>query len=101
MGADPVKSSVQEGMLGLKNLLDETEYVVLTEYEFRWALYPKLQKYFPEHRKILDEIFYSGKFIKLAEFNKEAKFLVFKFKKNYPSGDWLIPNPRIIIFKKI
>jgi glycosyltransferase involved in cell wall biosynthesis len=100
MGADPVKSSVQEGVLGLKNLLDETEYVVLTEYEFRWALHPKLQKYFPEHKKILDEIFYSGKFIKLAEFDKEAKFLVFKFKKNYPPIDWLIPNPRIIIFKK-
>jgi len=101
MGADSVKSSVQEGVLGLKNLLDETEYVVLTEYEFRWALHPKLQKYFSKHKKILDEIFYSGKFIKLAEFDKEAKFLVFKFKKNYPPGDWLIPNPRIIIFKKV
>ncbi len=101
MGADPVKSSVQEGVLGLKNLLDETEYVVLTEYEFRWALHPKLQKYFPEHKKILDEIFYLGKFIKLAEFDKEAKFLFLKFKKNYPPGDWLIPNPKIIIFKKV
>ena len=101
MGGDPIKSSVQEGVLGLKNLLDETEYIVLTEYEFRWAMHPKLQKYFPEHKKILDEIFYSGKFVKLAEFDKEAKFLFLKFKKNYPPGDWLIPNPKIIIFKKV
>ncbi len=100
MGSDPVKSSVQEGVLGLKNLLGETEYIVLTEYEYRWAMYPKLEKYFPEHKKILDEIFYSGKFVKLAEFEKEAKFLFFKF-KNYPPGDWLIPNPKIVIFKKL
>lgn len=101
MGVDPIKSSVQEGVLGLKNLLDKTEYVVLTEYEFRWALHPKLQRYFPEHKKILDEIFNSRKFTKIAEFDKQAQFLFFKFKKNYPPGDWLIPNPKILVFKKL
>ncbi len=100
MGADPVKSSVQDGVLGLKNLLDKTEYVVLTEYEFRWALHPKLQKYFPEHKKVLDEVFSSSKFVKVAEFDKEAQFLFFKFIKNYPPGDWLIPNPKIVVFRK-
>ncbi len=100
MGSDPVHSSVQDGVLGLKNYLDETEYIVLTEYEFRWGLHPKLKKYYPEHAKILEEIFYSGKFQKLSEFDKQAQFLWFKFNKNYPPGDWLIPNPKIVVFRK-
>ncbi len=101
MGSEPVHSSVQDGVLGLKNLLKETEYVVLTEYEYRWALHPKLQKFFPEHKKVLDEIFFSGKFKKLAEFDKQAKFLWFRFDKNYPPGDWLIPNPKIVVYQKV
>ncbi|MFN3551298.1 MAG: ArnT family glycosyltransferase [Endomicrobiia bacterium] len=100
MGADPVKSSVQDGVLGLEKLLDETEYVVLTEYEYRWAIHPKLKKYFSQHREIVKKIFNSGEFVKLAEFDREAKFLWFKFNKNYPPGDWLIPNPKIVVFKK-
>ncbi|MCX7957312.1 MAG: glycosyltransferase family 39 protein, partial [Endomicrobia bacterium] len=45
MGGDPVSSSVQEGVLGLEKLLDEAEYVVLTEYEYRWAVHPKPVSY--------------------------------------------------------
>lgn len=101
MGTDPIKSSVYDGVLGLKNLLDEAEYIVLTEYEYRWAIHPKVKKYFQEHAEIIDRIFNSGEFIKVAEFDKQAKFLFFKFKKNYPPGDWLIPNPKIIVFKKV
>ncbi|MCS7232070.1 MAG: glycosyltransferase [Elusimicrobiota bacterium] len=101
MGADPVSSSVQEGVLGLEKLLDETEYVVLTEYEYRWAVHPKLRKYFSKHAEIIDRIFNSGEFVKLAEFDKQAKFLWFTFKKNYPPGDWLIPNPKIVVYKKV
>lgn len=101
MGTDPIKSSVQDGVLGLEKFLDKTEYIVLTEYEYRWAIHPKLRKYFPKHAKIIDRIFNSGEFIKLAEFDKQAKFLFFTFKKNYPPGDWLIPNPKIVVFKKL
>lgn len=101
MGSKPVNSSVQDGVLGLEKLLDETEYVVLTEYEYRWAVHSKLRKYFSKHAEIIEKIFNSGEFIKLVEFDKEAKFLCFKFKKNYPPGDWLIPNPKIVIYKKL
>ncbi|MCX7956840.1 MAG: glycosyltransferase [Endomicrobia bacterium] len=101
MGGDPISSSVQDGVLGLEKLLDETEYVVLTEYEYRWAYHPKLQKYFLKYKEVLDKIFYGNKFTKIAEIEKLPKFLWFTFKKNYPPSDWLIPNPKIVIFKKV
>jgi len=100
MGGDPVHSSVGEAVLGLEKILSEAEYVVLTEYEYRSFLHPKLEKYFPKQAKIIKDIFSETRFKKIAELDKEAKFLWFTFKRNYPPSDWLIPNPEIVIFKK-
>jgi len=104
MGGDPVHSSVGEAVLGLEKILPETEYIILTEFEYRNFIHPKLEKYSPEQTKILKEIMSSDKFKKIAEFDKQASAniggLWFTFKKNYPPSDWLIPNPKIIVFKK-
>lgn len=99
MGGD-VDSFLERAVLGLKEIAKHADYIVLTEFEYRQYLHPKLKKYFPQQAKILEEIFSGKNFIKIAEFDKEAKFLLFRFKKNYPPNDWLIPNPRIIVFKK-
>lgn len=98
-GRDATDSGAFDGLKGLENVLDKAEYVVLTEYEFRDVLHPKIKNYFLDQQKVAYEIFESGNFIKVAEFDKEAKFLGIKFKKNYPPTDWLIPNPKIVVFK--
>jgi len=100
MGVDPVKYGVDEGVIGLKDIIKQTDYIVLTEYEYRSYIHPELKKFFPEQSKIIEEIFYGRKFKKIIEFDKQAEFLGIKFKKKYPPLDWLIPNPKIIIFKK-
>ena len=101
IGVDDPNLGYSDGIIGLKKYLNETEYIVLSEFEFREFVHPKIKQNFPEQARVLDEILNSKKFIKVAEFDKEAKFLWFKFKKNYPPGDWLIPNPKILIFKKL
>jgi hypothetical protein len=101
IGVDNPNLGYSDGIIGLKKYLNETEYIVLSEFEFREFVHPKIKQNFPEQARVLDEILNSKKFIKVAEFDKEAKFLWFKFKKNYPPGDWLIPNPKILIFKKL
>ncbi|MFN3966853.1 MAG: ArnT family glycosyltransferase [Endomicrobiia bacterium] len=101
IGADSPNLGYSDGIIGLKKYLEETEYIVLSEFEFREFVHPKIKKYFPEHAEVLEKIMNTKIFEKVAEFDKQAKFFLFKFKKNYPPGDWLIPNPKIVIYKKL
>jgi len=100
MGGD-FYTTVDDSVIGLDKILKLSDYVVLTEYEYRNYIHPKIKSFYPEQSKIIDKIFYSKDYIKVAEFKRDAKFLWFTFKKKYPPQDWLIPNPDIIIFQKI
>jgi hypothetical protein len=99
MGGD-IQSTPDVYIFGLRNAAKKAEYVVLSEFECRDYVYPKLRDYFPKQAEIFGEITESNNFIKVAEFDREAQFLGIKFRKNYPPGDWLLPNPNIIVYKK-
>ncbi len=100
MGGD-IQSAGPDAMLGFKNVSSQADYLVLTEYEYRDYIQPGIKENFPAQSAIINEIFSEKRFKKIAEFDREASFLGFTFKKTYAPVDWLFPNPKIVVFKKI
>ena len=101
MGGD-IQSALSDAVLGLDKISRQADYIVLTEFEYRDYLVKNIStQIFPEQEKVISSTVLNEKrFEKVVSFNKEAEFLGFKFKKDFPPHDWLIPNPEIVIYKK-
>jgi hypothetical protein len=94
------QSVPDQAFLGLKDVSKKANYVVLTEFEYRNYLQPKLQPLFTEQAQILDQITQKD-YQEIASFNQQAHFLWFHFPKTgFPPNDWIMPNPAIKIYKK-
>ncbi|MFH2069939.1 MAG: glycosyltransferase family 39 protein [Elusimicrobiota bacterium] len=113
MGGD-IQSALSEAVLGLDSIKKEADYVVLSEFEYRdYIYYPDfLANYFSKQEQEKDKVlrgaeilqsimFNTDRFEEVARFNRQASFMGIVFRKNYPPHDWLIPNPEIIIYKKL
>jgi hypothetical protein len=91
--------TVQAAVLGLRDVSKKADYLVLNEFEYREFLQPRTAGLYPEQAAVIKEIFSGRDFAKAAEFGREASFLGFTFRHDYPPHDWLFPAPRIIILK--
>ncbi|MEW6040539.1 MAG: glycosyltransferase family 39 protein [Elusimicrobiota bacterium] len=100
MGGD-IQSTPDVYIPGLLPAAKKAEYVVLSEFEYRDYVHPKLRSHFPLQANVFDYVMNGKNFQEIASFDKEASFLGIKFKKNYPPGDWLLPSPKIIVYRKV
>ena len=93
------QSLLDDAILGLERVSKQINYIVITEYEYRTYLHPLFSSKYPEQVRVIQTIM-NKDFIEIARFDKEAKFLWFKFQKgDFPPYDWIMPNPTIRIFK--
>lgn len=94
------KDGFAAAIFNLGKLLPRADYLVLSEYEYRDYLHPKLAGRWPAQAAMMREIFEGKEFEKVAEFSREPRFLGLGFGQAYKPGDWMYPNPRIVVFKK-
>ncbi|MBU0951921.1 MAG: glycosyltransferase family 39 protein [Elusimicrobia bacterium] len=101
MGGD-IQSALSDAVLGLDKISRSADYIVITEFEYRDYMVKNISsQIFPEQEKIIkDTILNKKRFEEVVSFDKEAEFLGFKFKKDFPPHDLLIPNPKITVYKK-
>lgn len=92
-------SNVWDALLGMESVFENSEYLVLSEYEYRDYINTPMERFYPEQSRVVRRIFSGKQFEKIKEFYSEPRFLGFTFKQDFPPPDLLSPNPRIIIFK--
>lgn len=97
MGGD-IHSKPSDFILGLKNVTRKAKYLILSEYEYQTFI--KHKDVFPEEYQLLKTIM-EEQYQPIQVFEKKAKFFDFTFIENSPPGDWIFPNPKIIVFKKL
>jgi len=94
------QSLLDQAVLNLENVGKDARYLVLSEYETRDYLNPKLAAYYPKQREVIEKTLEGYR--EMVRFEKDAQFLGFKFQGNsFPPPDWLFPNPKIRIYEKM
>lgn len=92
-----IQSHTDESIRGLKKVIPDADYIVLSDFEYREFL--RLPNYCPEENKILTEIM-NEKYQEIAKFEKSPSAFGITFKKKWPPWDWMYPNPTIIVLKR-